>query len=54
MSEFKEIILLITGGTGIFGNAVINRFFRTDIGKLGFSRVTKNRILRHDFQTRLP
>lgn len=31
MSVFKDKILLITGGTGSFGNAVLNRFLRTDI-----------------------
>ena len=30
MSIFKEKILLITGGTGSFGNAVLNRFLHTD------------------------
>ena len=28
--EFKNKILLITGGTGSFGNAVLNRFLNTD------------------------
>jgi len=28
---FKDKILLITGGTGSFGNAVLNRFLETDI-----------------------
>jgi UDP-glucose 4-epimerase len=27
MSIFKDKTLLITGGTGSFGNAVLNRFF---------------------------
>ena len=27
---FKNKILLITGGTGSFGNAVLNRFLNTD------------------------
>ena len=31
MSVFKDKTLLITGGTGSFGNAVLNRFLRTDI-----------------------
>lgn len=30
MSQFKDKILLITGGTGSFGNAVLNRFLHTD------------------------
>ena len=39
MSVFKDKILLITGGTGSFGNAVLNRFLRTDIGEIRiFSR----------------
>ena len=33
MSVFKDKVLLITGGTGSFGNAVLNRFLRTDIGE---------------------
>ena len=28
MSAFKNKVLLITGGTGSFGNAVLRRFFR--------------------------
>ena len=28
--QFKNKILLITGGTGSFGNAVLNRFLNTD------------------------
>ena len=32
MCIFKEKTLLITGGTGSFGNAVLNRFLATDIG----------------------
>lgn len=31
MSIFKDKTLLITGGTGSFGNAVLNRFLNTDI-----------------------
>ena len=31
MSIFKDKVLMITGGTGSFGNAVLNRFLRTDI-----------------------
>ena len=34
MSLFKGKTLLITGGTGSFGNAVLNRFLKTDIGEL--------------------
>ncbi|MEK4514280.1 polysaccharide biosynthesis protein [Paenibacillus sp. FSL H8-0122] len=39
---FKNKILLITGGTGSFGNAVLNRFLSTDIGEIRiFSRDEK-------------
>ena len=31
MNQFKDKTLLITGGTGSFGNAVLNRFLETDI-----------------------
>ena len=56
MSVFKDKILLITGGTGSFGNAVLNRFLRTDIGEIRiFSRDEKKQDdMRHDFQTRMP
>ena len=33
MSLFTNKTLLITGGTGSFGNAVLNRFLRTEDGK---------------------
>ena len=56
MSVFKDKTLLITGGTGSFGNAVLNRFLRTDIGEIRiFSRDEKKQDdMRHDFQTRMP
>lgn len=39
---FKNKILLITGGTGSFGNAVLDRFLNTDIGEIRiFSRDEK-------------
>jgi len=39
---FKNKILLITGGTGSFGNAVLERFLKTDIGEIRiFSRDEK-------------
>ena len=39
---FKNKILLITGGTGSFGNAVMNRFLNTDIKEIRiFSRDEK-------------
>ena len=56
MSVFKDKVLLITGGTGSFGNAVLNRFLRTDIGEIRvFSRDEKKQDdMRHDFQARYP
>jgi UDP-glucose 4-epimerase len=47
---------LITGGTGSFGNAVLNRFLSTDIGEIRiFSRDEKKQDdMRHDFQARMP
>lgn len=42
MSIFKDKTLLITGGTGSFGNAVLNRFLKTDIKEIRiFSRDEK-------------
>ena len=39
MSIFKDKVLLVTGGTGSFGNAVVNRFLDTDIKEIRiFSR----------------
>lgn len=37
MSIFAGKTLMITGGTGSFGNAVLNRFLRTDIGEIRIS-----------------
>ena len=56
MSVFTGKTLLITGGTGSFGNAVLNRFLRTDIGEIRiFSRDEKKQDdMRHDFQARMP
>ena len=42
MSIFKDKVLMITGGTGSFGNAVLNRFLDTDIREIRiFSRDEK-------------
>ena len=42
MSLFKNATLMITGGTGSFGNAVLNRFLKTDIDEIRiFSRDEK-------------
>ncbi len=47
---------MITGGTGSFGNAVLNRFLNTDIGEIRiFSRDEKKQDdMRHEFQTKMP
>jgi len=56
MSLFENKTLLITGGTGSFGNAVLNRFLRTDIGEIRiFSRDEKKQDdMRHEFQAKMP
>ena len=56
MTIFKNKVLMITGGTGSFGNAVLNRFLQTDIGEIRiFSRDEKKQDdMRHDFQARMP
>ncbi len=56
MSLFKDKTLLITGGTGSFGNAVLNRFLRTDIGEIRiFSRDEKKQDdMRHEYQVKYP
>ncbi len=53
---FTNKTLLITGGTGSFGNAVLNRFLDTDIGEIRiFSRDEKKQDdMRHEFQAKLP
>ena len=56
MSHFTNKTLLITGGTGSFGNAVLNRFLDTDIGEIRiFSRDEKKQDdMRHEFQAKMP
>ena len=56
MSLFINKTFLITGGTGSFGNAVLNRFLRTDIGEIRiFSRDEKKQAdMRHEFQAKMP
>ena len=56
MSVFKNKTLLITGGTGSFGNAVLNRFLDTDIKAIRiFSRDEKKQDdMRHEYQAKLP
>lgn len=54
MSIFKDKVLLITGGTGSFGNMVLNRFLDSDIREIRiFSRDEKKQDdMRHHLQTR--
>ena len=56
MSQFKNKTLLITGGTGSFGNAVLNRFLETDIKEIRvFSRdELKQDNMRHEYQAKYP
>lgn len=56
MSIFKDKVLLISGGTGSFGNAVLKRFLRTDIKEIRiFSRDEKKQDdMRHEYQAKFP
>lgn len=56
MGLFTNKTLMITGGTGSFGNAVLNRFLKTDIGEIRiFSRDEKKQDdMRHEFQAKMP
>ena len=56
MSIFNEKTLLITGGTGSFGNAVLHRFLTSDIGEIRiFSRdELKQDDMRHYYQANYP
>ena len=56
MSVFAGKTLMITGGTGSFGNAVLNRFLATDIKEIRvFSRDEKKQDdMRHEFQAKMP
>ncbi len=53
---FKGKTLMITGGTGSFGNTVLRRFLETDIGEIRvFSRDEKKQDdMRHEFQQKYP
>jgi len=53
---FNGEVLMITGGTGSFGNAVLNRFLKTDIGEIRiFSRDEKKQDdMRHEYQSIAP
>ncbi len=56
MSIFKNKTLMITGGTGSFGNAVLNRFLKSDIKEIRiFSRDEKKQDdMRHEYQAKYP
>jgi len=56
MSIYNESTLMITGGTGSFGNTVLKHFLSTDIGEIRiFSRDEKKQDdMRHDLQVRYP
>lgn len=56
MGIFSGKTLLITGGTGSFGHAVLNRFLDTDIGEIRiFSRDEKKQDdMRHEYQAKMP
>ena len=53
---FAGKTLMITGGTGSFGNAVLNRFLETDISEIRiFSRDEKKQDdMRHEYQAKMP
>lgn len=56
MAHFENKTLLITGGTGSFGNAVLNRILSTDIGEIRIlSRDEKKQDdMRHEYQAKMP
>lgn len=56
MSSFANATLLITGGTGSFGNTVLKHFLATDIGQIRiFSRDEKKQDdMRHELQAKYP
>ncbi len=56
MSIFKDKVLMISGGTGSFGNAVLKRFLATDIKEIRiFSRDEKKQDdMRHEYQAKYP
>ena len=53
MSRFENKVLLITGGTGSFGGAVLDRFLDTDVKEIRiFSRDEKKQDdMRHRYQS---
>ncbi len=56
MSTFTNKTLMITGGTGSFGRAAVDRFLNTDISEIRiFSRdEQKQDDMRHEFQAKMP
>lgn len=56
MSAFSNATLMITGGTGSFGNTVLKHFLNTDIGEIRiFSRDEKKQDdMRHEIQSKYP
>ena len=56
MSGFNGSTLMITGGTGSFGNTVLKHFLKTDIGEIRiFSRDEKKQDdMRHHLQAKYP
>ena len=56
MSNFSGATLMITGGTGSFGNTVLKHFLHTDIGQIRiFSRDEKKQDdMRHELQVKHP
>ncbi len=56
MSTFSGATLMITGGTGSFGNTVLKHFLHTDIGQIRiFSRDEKKQDdMRHELQVKHP
>ena len=56
MSAFNGACLLITGGTGSFGNTVLKHFLHSDIGEIRiFSRDEKKQDdMRHELQAKIP
>lgn len=56
MSTFREATLMITGGTGSFGNTVLKHFLASDVGQIRiFSRDEKKQDdMRHELQAKYP
>ena len=56
MFNLSNNVLLITGGTGSFGNTVLKHFLTSDIGEIRiFSRDEKKQDdMRHELQSKYP